>query len=166
MKYGNIRVAEPDLQTFNTLRKGKKQRLFFHELLNAKKDLRTLKSEVEKLREDLPKGTHEQWREIGCKALLQFDYKNMVYHCAIKAPKTTVIPSLKICEFCWARQQTQKAQKVPERSIPAMYTKPEKIYCLGLTRWVDPLKTQAMCYRCKTQTLERYAECQQKRLTT
>jgi len=112
--------------------------------------------------EELPKGTHEQWRQIGCKALLQFDYKNMIYHCAIKAPKTTVIPSLKICEFCWARQQAQKTQKVPETSIPKIYKKPEKIYCLGLTRWVDPDKIQAMCYRCKTQTLTRYVECQQK----
>lgn len=125
--------------------------------------IKNLELEIERLKEELPiDATETEWLDIKCLACLK--HPDGYYVCADqKHPKVVKIPFLEVCLFCWEKQQKMKTQRVPESSIPKMYKKPEKIYCLGLTRWVDPDKVQAMCYRCKTQTLQQYAECQQKR---
>jgi len=104
---------------------------------------------------------YEVWREIGCPAMLI--HPDGFYVCANKAPKIVKVPFQQVCIFCWERQQKLKAQRIPQSPpIPNIYKKPEKIYCIGDTLYIDPLKHQAKCQRCKTKTLKVWAECQQK----
>jgi len=162
MKTSTIKVNKTDIDLFNDMRKNKKQKEFFHELLKAKKDLRTLKSEINTLREKLPiDATETDWRDIKCAACLK--HPDGYYVCAEqKPPKVVKIPFLEVCLFCWEKQQKMKTQTISQSSIPSMFKKPEKIYCIGDTLYIDPLKHQAKCQNCNTKTLKVWAECQLK----
>jgi len=102
----------------------------------------------------------EQWHKIGCPALLEIPEKGG-YHCANKAPRIVLIPNLVICQFCWARQQTQKATTA-QPTTSSLYKKPEKIYCIRDTIHIDPLKLQAKCALCLKEKPYVWGECQQK----
>jgi len=171
LKRINVKVAKEThllLCALSDSRNKPFDRIIFDAIKKDTKKTETIKNlelETERLKEKFPEPTTESMRDVPCPALIDVPNKGLC--CANKAPRIVPIPTTKICKFCWERQQKLKAVWVPQAStVLNKHKKPEKIYCLGLTSWVDPLKTQAMCYRCKTQTLERYAECQQKRLTT
>jgi len=65
------------------------------------------------------------------------------------------------CNHCWELQNRLKTSGIPTASsIPSMYKKPEKIYCIDDTLYIDPLKHQAKCHNCKTKNFRMWAECQ------
>jgi len=117
--------------------------------------------EIERLKEEMPQTQHEIWRQIGCPAMLL--HPDGYYVCANKAPKIVKVPFQQVCIFCWERQLKLKTSPTPQTSTSTLYKKkPEKIYCVGDTLYIDPLKSQAKCQNCKTKTLKVWAECQLK----
>ena len=111
--------------------------------------------------EPSPETTHETWRKIGCPALLVVP--ELGYCCANKAPKIVPIPQqhLAICKFCWERQQKLKTTATT-KPVSNLYKKPEKIYCIRDTIWLDPLKWQSKCQRCLKEKPYVWGKCKQK----
>jgi len=125
-------------------------------------EITKLKVEIEKLKDQFPEATVESMRDVPCPALITMP-DGITLACATKAPKITVIPTTKICKFCWARQLKLRASPTPQTSTSTLYKKkPEKIYCIGDTLYIDPLKNQAKCQNCNTKTLKVWVECQLK----
>jgi len=101
----------------------------------------------------------EETLQIGCPALINVPNKS--WCCAKNAPRLVSLASLKICEYCWQKQQKEKTVSIPQ-TTPSLYKKPQKILCIGTGYWENPLKIQGRCANCKIRTFRTWAECQEK----
>lgn len=102
--------------------------------------------------------------DVPCPALIYIPNKG--HYCAEKAPRIVHLPSLRICKYCLGAKQVQKITSITPKPFN-FYKKPERIYCILDNIWLDPLKFQARCGRCKRTDIHKWAECQeyQRKLT-
>ena len=142
---------------------GKEQRIKIHNnilpaLVKDHKRLKKLEEQFRLQSEPSLSPIEQEPTDIPCPALIHIPNKG--YYCAEKAPRIVHIPSLLICKYCWEQKQTKKAT-VTTPKPSTLYKKPKDIYCLQLTRHVDPLKVQATCQRCKRDNIYKWGECQE-----